>query len=197
MKAIPTTYAGTKFRSRVEARWAIFFDCAGILFVYEPDGYRLGNEAYLPDFWLPGFNMFMEIKGQEPSEEECAKCEKLTRAAECDVLLAVGTPAERFQIHWFDLEGQRDHHYVIARDFHSEWGFYLVAEGCDHENWIGPPPKAESPRIRRGPMLTGALELAYLTAGGARFEHGQAKVGRYEPIPEPEYERRSSLGVAA
>lgn len=195
MKAIPTTYAGTKFRSRTEARWAIFFDCAGIPFLFEPDGYRIGNEAYLPDFWLPGFNAFMEVKGQEPTEDECERCAKLTLATECDVLLAVGTPAERFQIHWFDRAGQRPGLYVLAKDFHTEWGFWLIAEDDgfgEHAHWIGPAPKVPTERIRRGPMLNGALELAYLTAGAARFEHGQAKSGRYEPFPEPEQERRAA-----
>ena len=29
IKAIPTTYAGVRFRSRLEARWAAFFDLCG------------------------------------------------------------------------------------------------------------------------------------------------------------------------
>ncbi len=38
IKAIDTVYNGYKFRSRLEARWAVFFDAAGIKYEYEPEG---------------------------------------------------------------------------------------------------------------------------------------------------------------
>lgn len=51
MKAIQTSYSGYKFRSRLEAKWAVFFDLMGFDWVYEPEGFELGNEMrYLPDF---------------------------------------------------------------------------------------------------------------------------------------------------
>ena len=51
MKAIPTRYAGCHFRSRLEARWAVFFDRLGVAWQYEPEGYDLGGAGwYLPDF---------------------------------------------------------------------------------------------------------------------------------------------------
>ena len=54
MKAIDTIYNGYKFRSRLEARWAVFFDAAGIKYEYEPEGFDLGGGClYLPDFYLP------------------------------------------------------------------------------------------------------------------------------------------------
>src|SRR5690242_20681738 len=63
LKAIDTIYNGYKFRSRLEARWAIFFDCLGIKYQYEPEGYDLGEAGYyLPDFWLPDHNIFVEVK---------------------------------------------------------------------------------------------------------------------------------------
>jgi hypothetical protein len=49
MNAIPTTYAGVRFRSRLEARWASFFDVVGWPWLYEP--HDLGG--YIPDFALP------------------------------------------------------------------------------------------------------------------------------------------------
>lgn len=52
--AIETQYNGHRFRSRLEARWAIFLDTLGIPFTYELEGYVLGNAGrYLPDFHLP------------------------------------------------------------------------------------------------------------------------------------------------
>ena len=60
--ALPTTYRGTTFRSRLEARWAVFFDTLGIRWEYEPEGFALPSGNYLPDFRLPGLNMFAEVK---------------------------------------------------------------------------------------------------------------------------------------
>ena len=43
MKVIQTEYKGYLFRSRLEARWAVFFDACGVDWEYEPEGYDLGN----------------------------------------------------------------------------------------------------------------------------------------------------------
>lgn len=69
IKAIETKYHGIAFRSRKEARWAVFFDEAGIPWEYEPEAYKLPTGgAYLPDFWLPEQNAFWEVKGTEDDE---------------------------------------------------------------------------------------------------------------------------------
>ena len=53
LKAIQTEYKGYRFRSRLEARWAVFFDACGVDWEYEPEGYDLGDGLYyLPDFLL-------------------------------------------------------------------------------------------------------------------------------------------------
>jgi hypothetical protein len=64
LRAIPTPYGGVKFRSRLEARWAIFFDRLHIPWEYEPQGFDIGDgEAYLPDFLLGlGDIVWAEIK---------------------------------------------------------------------------------------------------------------------------------------
>ena len=36
IRAIETSYDGYRFRSRLEARWAVFFNEAGIEYQYEP-----------------------------------------------------------------------------------------------------------------------------------------------------------------
>ena len=38
IKAIETVYKGYRFRSRLEARWAVFFDALGIHYRYELEG---------------------------------------------------------------------------------------------------------------------------------------------------------------
>lgn len=63
LKAISTAYGGCNFRSRLEARWAIYFDAIGWRWNYEPEGFELPSGVkYLPDFWFPAFNLYAEIK---------------------------------------------------------------------------------------------------------------------------------------
>lgn len=51
IKAIETIYNGYRFRSRLEARWAVFFDALGVKYEYEPEGFELpSGKRYLPDF---------------------------------------------------------------------------------------------------------------------------------------------------
>jgi hypothetical protein len=64
LKAIETSYAGCRFRSRLEARWAVFFDELNIPWEYELQGYTVGDgRNYLPDFWLPNPGIWVEVKG--------------------------------------------------------------------------------------------------------------------------------------
>ena len=71
IQAFRTFYNGILFRSRLEARWAIFFNACGIKWDYEPEGYQLGNgQGYLPDFLLHGLvgriegDLYVEVKGK-------------------------------------------------------------------------------------------------------------------------------------
>ena len=63
IKAIPTTYAGVRFRSKLEAKYAKAFDYYGIQWDYETIGLNINGEYYLPDFWLPEGKTFFEVKG--------------------------------------------------------------------------------------------------------------------------------------
>lgn len=47
---IPTKYKKYSMKSRLEARWAVYFDLLGIPWQYEPEGFRMGRVCYLPDF---------------------------------------------------------------------------------------------------------------------------------------------------
>lgn len=76
MKAIQTRYKGYHFRSRLEARWAVFFDALGLEWEYEPEGFELsGGIRYLPDFRVTGTDTngdkmlyWFEVK---PENHEC------------------------------------------------------------------------------------------------------------------------------
>lgn len=70
IKSLPTYYNGIKFRSRLEARWAIFFDELGLSWEYEPEGFELENGVrYLPDFLIKDLHgrftgdLYIEVKG--------------------------------------------------------------------------------------------------------------------------------------
>ena len=71
IQAIETFYDGYRFRSRLEARWAVFFHETGIQYEYEPEGFDLPKRGYyLPDFYLPMFGAYVEIKPLSVSQEE-------------------------------------------------------------------------------------------------------------------------------
>ena len=77
IKAIQTEYNGIKFRSRLEAKWAVFFDTAKIRYEYEPEGYETEDgERYLPDFYLPDFDLYVEVKRdtEDGRKEIIEKC---------------------------------------------------------------------------------------------------------------------------
>jgi len=65
IKPIQTRYRSHRFRSRLEARWAVFFDRAGIAWQYEPQGFTVDGCPYLPDFLLTDCGTWVEVKGAE------------------------------------------------------------------------------------------------------------------------------------
>lgn len=100
IKAIETEYNGYRFRSRLEARWAVFFDAAGIDYQYEPDGFELdNNDWYLPDFYLPWFKCYVEIKPSsltsDEDEEAKRKLEELFNLhGDCCAMICKGDPLD-------------------------------------------------------------------------------------------------------
>lgn len=70
IKPIETEYNGYRFRSRLEARWAVFFDAMHIEYDYEPEGFvGFDGSKYLPDFYLPAENLYVEVKGSDEQLE--------------------------------------------------------------------------------------------------------------------------------
>lgn len=81
IKAIETSYNGYKFRSRLEARWAVFFDTVGMKYEYEPEGFTNNGVCYLPDFYLPdatNYGCYVEVKPNDPS-----RIAEIVKAARC------------------------------------------------------------------------------------------------------------------
>lgn len=94
IKNIDTIYRDFKFRSRLEARWAVFFDELGIVWEYEKEGYDIEGIRYLPDFWLPVLDCWIEVKGDTPGYLEKKKAVKLCLAFRKDVHIFIGEPYE-------------------------------------------------------------------------------------------------------
>jgi hypothetical protein len=74
MKPIQTEYKGYLFRSRLEARWAYFFDKMQLKWDYEAEGFELDDgQYYLPDFkvYSPhGWHYWYEVKPQNIRSDE-------------------------------------------------------------------------------------------------------------------------------
>ncbi len=64
--AIPTEYRGIRFRSRLEARWACFFDACGWRWDYEPSDFN----GYIPDFRIG--HTYLEVKPAAEYDEAAA-----------------------------------------------------------------------------------------------------------------------------
>lgn len=64
---IPTRYAGVQFRSRLEAKWAAFFDLLEWPWTYEP----FDLVGYIPDFILnfEHIPVLIEVKGPDAEHE--------------------------------------------------------------------------------------------------------------------------------
>ena len=89
---LPTTYRGFTFRSRLEARWALFLDELHVPWQYEPDGWDLPDGPYVPDFWLPREKLWLEIKPN--AKASISKPLSLSQAQDRPVLVAIGMPGE-------------------------------------------------------------------------------------------------------
>lgn len=96
IKAIETKYHGYRFRSRLEARWAIFFDTVGLEYQYEVEGFEMDGIRYLPDFYIPSIDRWFEIKGKLLSVQEIKKCEEFCRRTDNENIkfsILIGAPA--------------------------------------------------------------------------------------------------------
>lgn len=61
-------YKNINMRSNWEIWFAQFLDLSGYKWQYEPKRFNLGDSTYTPDFYLPEFDCYIEIKGWFPIE---------------------------------------------------------------------------------------------------------------------------------
>ena len=105
-RAIETNYKGYRFRSRLEARWAVFFDELEIKWVYEPEGYALESGPYLPDFKVLDRNLnpvWIEIKPQSPTVHEMQKVSDLCAMSGLRGFILSGVPGDESSIYFNGL----------------------------------------------------------------------------------------------
>jgi len=119
IEALPTHWNGIEYRSRLEARWAIFFDRIGVKHQYEAEGFWLPSGKYLPDFWLPETNggCWIEVKGQSPTDREELLCAELAEGTGQQVFLAYGN----IEVPDWGLESMMTFFPCGGRDFCHWW----------------------------------------------------------------------------
>ena len=155
---IETKYRGYRFRSRLEARWAVFFDALDIDWEYEREGYDLGRAGwYLPDFFCRNTKWFAEIKPRgniRPADQ--LKIDTFTDQPPpyaMGVLLLTGIP-ER-----------------------PEWRYApLTINGITKNIPLPENNSAEAAMFLHGPPIPEDAMILYAVqaARSARFEHGES-----------------------
>ncbi len=86
-------YKDYQFRSYTESIWGIIFDELEIPFEYEKSTFKVDPSInYLPDFWLPKQNIWIEIKGKDLKDIEEHKAIKLYELTENPVYIFRGIP---------------------------------------------------------------------------------------------------------
>jgi hypothetical protein len=90
IESIPTQYSGVTFRSRLEARWAQFFDVIGVNWQYEP----MRIEGWIPDFLIDG-RWLAEVKPTPITSTGAAHHEPFAKAIrDFDTLLLGEGPGD-------------------------------------------------------------------------------------------------------
>jgi hypothetical protein len=122
--SIPTFYRAQTFRSRLEARWAVFMDVLGVEWFYEYEGFDLKSGRYLPDFWLPDLKKWLEIKppgfepfGKDADSRDMKRCREFQLAH--PLVIFVGSPAEQDNARDWDWYGNEGGY--VAGDSHHLW----------------------------------------------------------------------------
>jgi len=204
IKAIETNYMGCRFRSRLEARWAVFFDAIGWQWEYEKQGYTLGcyeedEVDWLPDFDIitpSGQHFYVEVKGDRnffadgkwlgrfdfhggpPGFQDCGWSNRYDN--DHKPLLLLGD-IPRFQGEKVTFYAPIIVHYKGVRGLFGEITIDGLTperdfywDNIDHGNGIKDFQVVPVPSSSPDSAVVSAMR----TALGARFEHGETPQGR-------------------
>ncbi len=149
IKAINTIFDGYKFRSRLEARWAVCLKAAGLKYEYEKEGYNVQGMGYLPDFFISEQNVFIEVKPGEESQKK-----------------------KSYQSFNEAFLGEKG--YEIVTVFGNPWDFDLTGCTfiCENGGYIPDQPYQLIENILS--LDSNTWVKAALKAKQARFEHGES-----------------------
>lgn len=92
IRAKPTKHCGTQFRSKTEAMYCELFNRYDEPWTYESQRFNLRSGSYLPDFFLPRLDLWVEIKGPPPTKQEMTLCLELSCTVQRPVAIAYGWP---------------------------------------------------------------------------------------------------------
>ena len=131
-----TAYNGYRFKKRLEARWAVFFDTLSIPYRYEYEEFRLGNDiTFAPSFFLPTLNSWAHIQDIEPDIVDDLKANLLALATQQNVYIFFGDcwkPDDLLQ------QGNQSGYGYFARDtdygldvFFEDKCWWCHCETCD------------------------------------------------------------------
>ncbi|MBM3210573.1 hypothetical protein FJZ33_00015 [Candidatus Poribacteria bacterium] len=162
IKIIPTKYNGYFFRSRTEARWAVYFDECGIDYIYEYEGFELKNkQRYLPDFWFPQYKCFGEIKPIYPTNKEEEKIKQLVEMTGRPLIIFIGMPSVSPEIYECRKNKEKIYIYKSLFTIINNSIFYI------HKDFINEYPQFQ--------FIYDNMKEKIDFAKSARFEFGEAK----------------------
>jgi hypothetical protein len=202
IKAIETVYKGYRFRSRLEARWAVFFDVLGVEWVYEPEGFEsIDGYRYLPDFriQLDKTTYWVEVKGDPdwlkkefdtvfhihdfggilPNFSQNGNEDEVPNG----LILLGEIPMPQFGLMFVPVIGHRKGVNLYWRVFtddslkkHDQIALIYLGINRD-ENYLHDLKDQDQlsfqPKILKTPRAYQGIEKALTAARSARFEHGE------------------------
>lgn len=165
MKAIETIYRGNKFRSRTEARWAVFFTEAGIPFEYEPEGFHLPSGRYLPDFYLPDLKLWFEVKPDATDKSELPRFQELCEQSGMRGVIAYGAPSgSRGNLEFYE-NGEWHGSMLLLEDRRDQEIYWLAGPTFS----VGIGGRGKPTDHDKPPVLSDRLAKAYELASAERF----------------------------
>ena len=169
IRPIETDYAGHRFRSRLEARWAVFFNSLGVEWQYEVEGFEFDTERYLPDFYLPNSNAYVEVKGGDVAlAEDLPRLRRFSRHVKPAIVAVLGD---------IPPEGVKDACWVHTGAWHGHLGLCLpVGHTSGSYSFAFMPagnPTTTKPFALQGLTSWPEVKEAYRAARRARFEFGE------------------------
>lgn len=205
IKAIETKWKGYRFRSRLEARWAVFFERLGWRWEYEPQGFEKDGVRYLPDFLVhptDKLSYWVEVKG-DPKwlKENKGNLDQLhdfggILPGFCDSgisqnipngLVILGeVPEPNYGVWYFPIIGHHKGVNLYWRAIVPEVGFIELSQvlqlhtglGADFYGLggLGEEDLEFQAKLARTPRGYHGVYEAVAAARSARFEHGEVPV---------------------